>query len=1079
MDGSNLKPEPQQPSAGGGSKPKPSGGLGGDSHAQESQLSSGDQGQGGGPQKASRINDSIKDKAGSASETMNDIKDVAKAGPTGLESTGKEIKQGYEKNGAKGAAGAAGREAAGAAAEVGVDVLTGGLGAELGGKVQKGVSKALKKENLKKIAIGAAVFLSVPLIIIGIIVGVLFYVASNPYKFVQQVVSDPKIRELTVQAAKLAIKNIIGSEDIYKKYGYVEIKPGQAIAAPANAVSPKPGSIEEKMLKINIKNARYQSSGVAPDCPYTYTTKDLTDPKTGATTSVIDEVKNKSGEVVERNGNFVVSYCIVQSMPLYNMMVRTQKARDVNDFSKTTLNYADGKDSTNIKGKSPAEVKKYVYDKTYNRITGKEDIKTKIADVDEYILQVREKLEKDENPDSVQFDFGPDANTDNATTKTLCTFTNGYLSDENIRKGILARLNSGQRSGIKSNTLSSTRELGLLSNEELTPTFGQLDGWSASRAYSQNVYGTQAGTAIDPERLGNTSYGASYETSLSLLSNIKSKCSSYKDANSFLGSLKDFFGLGSDPDAIRRNILLTYDALRQDIVDQSNGKFTSIDDFGLDQLMVGVIRMGGGSAVSGLEAGTQNFNNQSQGFRTLSNQYMMRMGGRFLTPEESSQLNALSENTRRDVESKNGLAYRLFAEDNIRSLANIIRYETPRTTGELGRKGKDYIASLANPIKLLADLSSSFSQVVLGKSTVAYAAGATGDAYMRIGTIGLPASELDNTDIIANSNEVQDLIATGSPDQKKVLGYFEKCSKANIPTENIFAREYAVNYTNEKAIVSKDKIIIDDKDGYPKYPSVADNYGAFGLASKEELMACELYLRPNNPTTTRDLGGSVQTRIANVPGGIAELAKKYRLYLYANSMVDLMVELSSTEKTDSIYANGASASQPAPGGGGGGGGGVVAGDTSNLTCAAGTDAGIGDGYAKGKLYKIRLCTVGGITVNAQIASNVQGLLNKSSSDGLKLTGGGFRTMQQQISLRTSNGCPDIYDAPSDRCRTPTARPGYSNHQMGLAIDFSSSGSLIRSQSSSGFIWLNNDLNAKNYGLFNLLSEPWHWSVDAR
>ncbi|MEI6741975.1 MAG: hypothetical protein WCK71_02550, partial [bacterium] len=80
MDGSNLKPEPHQPSAGGGSKPKPSGGLDGGSHAQESQLASGGEGQGAGPQKASRINDSIKDKAGSASETAKDIKSVAKAG---------------------------------------------------------------------------------------------------------------------------------------------------------------------------------------------------------------------------------------------------------------------------------------------------------------------------------------------------------------------------------------------------------------------------------------------------------------------------------------------------------------------------------------------------------------------------------------------------------------------------------------------------------------------------------------------------------------------------------------------------------------------------------------------------------------------------------------------------------------------------------------------------------------------------------------------------------------------------------------------------------------------------------------
>ncbi len=1070
MDGSNLKPEPQQPSGGGGSKPKPSERLDSDSHAQESELASGDQGQGGGPQKASKLKDSIKDKAGSASETMNDIKDVAKAGPTGLESTGKEIKQGYEKNGAKGAAGAAGREAAGAAAEVGVDVLTGGLGAEFGGKVQKGVSKALKKENLKKIAIGAAIFLSIPLIIIGIIVGVLVYAASNPLKFVGKVITDPKEREFGVQVAELVIKSAIGSEDMYKKYGYVEIKPGQAIAAPVATVSPKPGSIEEKILKINLKNARYQSSNAAPDCPYTYTTKDLIDPKTGATTSVIDEVKNKSGEVVDKNANFVVSYCIVQSMPLYNMMVRTEKTRKVNAFSKTTLNYADSKDSTNIKGRSPAEVEKYVYDKTYNRITSKpeEDPKTGIADVDKYIAEVREKLANDQNPDSVQFDFKGDATSDNAIAKTLCTFTKGYLSDDNIKKGILTRLNSGQRSSIKSNTLSSTRELGLLSNEELSPTFGQLDGWSASRAYSQNVYGTQGGIAIDPERLGNTSYGASYRTSLALLYSISKNCG---DA----GIFSSIFNPGK-----KENVLVLYNTLRKLIVDQSYGKFTSIDGFGLDQLMVGVIRMGGGSAVSGLEAGTQNFNNQSQGFRTLSNQYMMRIGGRFLTREESSQLNALSENTRQDVESKNGLAYRLFAEDNIRSLANIIRYETPRTTGELGRKGKDYIASLSNPIKLLADLSSGFSRVVLGKSTVAFAASATGDAYMRIGTIGLPTNEFDNTDPIANSDYIQNLIANGTEKEKTVLGYFEKCSKANIPTRSIFTRLYNVVIVDDEAEVigKKDGLINSDggllKDGGEiSYPAINNKFNDLDFANRTEFVACEIYLMPESEhETARDYDEPKQKQLFGFK--INELAKKYHLYLYANSMVDLMVELSSTERTDSIYANSATASQPAPGGGGVGGGGIVAGDTSNLTCPAGTiDKNIGDGYAGGKLYKIRLCDAGGIIVNAQIAANVLALLNKSAQDGIKLTGGGFRTMEQQISLRTSNCGPtnyDIYEKPARECSPQTARPGYSNHQMGLAIDFNN----CSTRSTACFRWLAG--NAATYGLKNLPSEPWHWSV---
>ena len=106
-----------------------------------------------GPTKAERVGKALSE----ASETVKDVKDVATAGPTGLETTGKEIKEGAQKaraegkSATKGAAAAAGREAAGQAVATGVDVLTLGMGVEAHGKVAKGVSKALKKENLKKI----------------------------------------------------------------------------------------------------------------------------------------------------------------------------------------------------------------------------------------------------------------------------------------------------------------------------------------------------------------------------------------------------------------------------------------------------------------------------------------------------------------------------------------------------------------------------------------------------------------------------------------------------------------------------------------------------------------------------------------------------------------------------------------------------------------------------------------------------------------------------------------------------------------------------------------------------------------
>ena len=46
---------------------------------------------------------------------------------------------------------------------------------------------------------------------------------------------------------------------------------------------------------------------------------------------------------------------------------------------------------------------------------------------------------------------------------------------------------------------------------------------------------------------------------------------------------------------------------------------------------------------------------------------------------------------------------------------------------------------------------------------------------------------------------------------------------------------------------------------------------------------------------------------------------------------------------------------------------------------------------------------------------------------------------------------------------------------GLAIDFTGpNGDLVRSQDSPTFIWLWG--NAARFGLYNLPSEPWHWST---
>ncbi|MGI8939314.1 MAG: M15 family metallopeptidase [Iamia sp.] len=120
-----------------------------------------------------------------------------------------------------------------------------------------------------------------------------------------------------------------------------------------------------------------------------------------------------------------------------------------------------------------------------------------------------------------------------------------------------------------------------------------------------------------------------------------------------------------------------------------------------------------------------------------------------------------------------------------------------------------------------------------------------------------------------------------------------------------------------------------------------------------------------------------------------------------------------------------------------------------------------------------LCNAGGITVNCAIADNVRSMLAAAAGAGVNLSGGGYRDPSRQIALREQN-CGSsyyaIYQMSSSQCRPPTARPGSSNHEVGLAIDFSNC-----SRSSACFRWLRG--NASRFGMYNLPSEPWHWSND--
>lgn len=127
---------------------------------------------------------------------------------------------------------------------------------------------------------------------------------------------------------------------------------------------------------------------------------------------------------------------------------------------------------------------------------------------------------------------------------------------------------------------------------------------------------------------------------------------------------------------------------------------------------------------------------------------------------------------------------------------------------------------------------------------------------------------------------------------------------------------------------------------------------------------------------------------------------------------------------------------------------------------------------------VPLVPVRGMRVHRSIAGQVELMLAAAEADGIVLGGGAFRTHAEQIELRRAH-CGDdeyaIWEMPANECSPPTARPGNSMHEIGMAIDFTYRGATISSHNSPAFRWLAE--NAHHFGFYNLPSEPWHWSVN--
>lgn len=126
-----------------------------------------------------------------------------------------------------------------------------------------------------------------------------------------------------------------------------------------------------------------------------------------------------------------------------------------------------------------------------------------------------------------------------------------------------------------------------------------------------------------------------------------------------------------------------------------------------------------------------------------------------------------------------------------------------------------------------------------------------------------------------------------------------------------------------------------------------------------------------------------------------------------------------------------------------------------------------------------LVRVNGVLVDRSIGEKFATLVAWAAEDGIRLSGGGYRSAQDQIWLRKlhcGTSDYDVWEKPSWECSPPTARPGFSLHERGLAIDIRCNGRLLSRYSDPCFAWMAE--HAPKVGLYNDVTgrEAWHWST---
>jgi hypothetical protein len=437
------------------------------------------------------------------------------------------------------------------------------------------------------------------------------------------------------------------------------------------------------------------------------------------------------------------------------------------------------------------------------------------------------------------------------------------------------------------------------------------------------------------------------------------------------------------------------------------------------------------------------------GAKLAANMTFLASGAKKLTVGEVTKLFTYNNELNQQDFNSHNLAYRLFNTGDYRTLiSRIMDKQTPSPTQNLARIG----GSLTNVGKLLAsDVSSLFfSTVSAADSTTSV--DATNQTYnYGIPTYGFGLDELSSPlvdDPFQNANDVSDILTQNAKDvaanadfQPNYVKQAQDCFSVQLTStpnpDNPAIQIWDTNANQDtttkqyygqdyQSASNSDKCAGDTTDASGNLTITDQNWFKirFFIFDTGTIKAAACYAGDGQSCT--DIGVDNGTPAATTS---------------SNTAIDLTT----------IYQ-----------------------DSSSVACAAGTtDEGIQDGYYNSQLVKIHTCGVPNIVaqpsegktiVNARVSGAFYAMGQAGRADGVPLySESSFRTEAQQEALFAANPNPVL-----------VARPGTSNHQMGLAIDFApgpNGGAIVKGDAT--FTWLT--ANAATFGIKNYPAENWHWS----